>query len=132
MRRLTTRPGKQRKMLYEAPSHRKRKLLAAPLSSDLRSRYGRRSFPIRQGDTVKILRGDFAGIEGKVSDIDTSSQRVFVEGVTRERVAGTSTKVSIHASKVMITNLNLDDKWRADSLKKVETPPEELPKSEEK
>lgn len=40
-----------------------------------------------------------------------------MEGVTREKVAGTSTNVSVHASKVLITKLNLDDKWRAESVK---------------
>lgn len=72
---------------------------------------------MRTGDTVRIVRGDFSGVEGKVSDIDTTRQRLFVEGVTREKVAGTSEKVSVHCTKVMITRLNLDDKWRADSLK---------------
>ena len=72
---------------------------------------------MRNGDTVKITRGDFSGVEGKVSDIDTARQRLFVEGVTREKVAGTSEKVSVHCTKVMITKLNLDDKWRSDSLK---------------
>lgn len=72
---------------------------------------------MRTGDTVRINRGDFSGVEGKVSDIDTARQRLFVEGVTREKVAGTSEKVSVHCTKVMITKLNLDDKWRANSLK---------------
>lgn len=72
---------------------------------------------MRTGDTVKIVRGDFSGVEGKVSDIDTVRQRLFVEGVTREKVAGTSEKVSVHCTKVKITRLNLDDKWRSDSLK---------------
>lgn len=72
---------------------------------------------MRAGDTVRILRGDFSGVEGKVSDIDTTKQRLYVEGVTREKVAGTSEKVSVHCTKVVITKLNLDDKWRADSLK---------------
>lgn len=72
---------------------------------------------MRTGDTVRIVRGDFSGVEGKVSDIDTTRQRLFVEGVTREKVAGTSEKVSVHCTKVMITRLKLDDKWRADSLK---------------
>jgi len=72
---------------------------------------------VRTGDTVRIVRGDFSGVEGKVSDIDTTRQRLFVEGVTREKVAGTSEKVSVHCTKVMITRLKLDDKWRADSLK---------------
>ena len=84
---------------------------------ELRTTYGRRSVQVRTGDTVRIVRGDFSGVEGKVSDIDTTRQRLFVEGVTREKVAGTSEKVSVHCTKVMITRLNLDDKWRADSLK---------------
>ena len=117
MRTLTTKPSKQRKYLYQAAAHRVRKLLSAPLSEELRTAQGRRSYPVRRGDTVKIVRGDFAGIEGKVATVDTRRQRLFVEGVSREKVAGTSTNVSVHSSKVMITKLNLDDKWRAESVK---------------
>jgi large subunit ribosomal protein L24 len=114
-------PSKQRKRLYESPAHKIRHLLSAPLSSDLRSSHGRRSYPVRKGDTVKIVRGDFAGIEGKVTDVDTHKQRLFVEGVSREKVAGTSANVSVHSSKVVITKLNLDDKWRSDSIKLTQT-----------
>lgn len=70
---------------------------------------------------MKILRGDFSGIEGKVTNVDTGRQRLFVEGVSREKVAGTSTNVSVHSSKVVITKLNLDDKWRTQSIKLSET-----------
>jgi len=113
----TKKPSKQRKRLYQSPAHRIRKLLTAPLSDELRTNQGRRSYPVRKGDTVKILRGDFAGIEGKVTDVDTGRQRLFIEGVQREKVAGASTNVSVHSSKVKITKLNLDDKWRTDSMK---------------
>jgi large subunit ribosomal protein L24 len=114
-------PGKQRKAIYQAEGQRLRKLLSAPLAEDLRKTHGRRSYPVRKGDTVKIVRGDFAGVEGKVNNVDTSGRRVFVEGVTREMTSGTSTNVSVHASKVVITKLNLDDKWRADSVKPIQT-----------
>jgi large subunit ribosomal protein L24 len=117
-----SKPSKQRKLLYQSPAHRIRRLLSAPLSEDLRKSQARRSCPVRKGDTVKILRGDFAGIEGKITKVDTNRQRIFVEGVQRERVAGTSTNVSVHSSKVVITKLNLDDKWRSDSLKLTATP----------
>jgi len=110
-------PSKQRRLLYQSPAHRIRKLLSAPLSNDLRKSQGRRSYPVRKGDTVKIMRGDFAGIEGKITKVDTHRQRIFVEGVQREKVAGTSENVSVHSSKVVITKLNLDDKWRAESVK---------------
>ena len=101
--------------------HRIRRLLSASLSTELKTSYGRNSYPVRKGDTVKILRGDYAGIEGKITEIDTKRRRLFVEGVSREKVAGTSTNVSVHSSKVMITKLNLDDKWRAESVKLVPT-----------
>lgn len=131
-RTVTTKPGKQRKRLYNAPKHRLHEHMTAPLSTDLRSKYGRRSFPVRQGDTVKIVRGDFAGIEGKVTEVELSKRRLFIQGVTREKVAGTSTNVPIHPSKVMITNFNLDDRWRADVLKRPAAPgaKEEAPAGE--
>lgn len=114
----SAKPSKQRKRLYDAPKHRLHKLMSAPLSSELRSKYNRRSFPVRQGDTVRIVRGDFEGIEGKVTELELSRQRIVIQGVTREKVSGTATKVPIHPSKVVITNLNLDDRWRADILKR--------------
>jgi len=115
----STKPSKQRIALYNLTAHRIRKLLSAPLSVELKTNHRRNSYPVRKGDTVKIVRGDFAGIEGKITKIDTRRQRLFVEGVSREKVAGTSTNVSVHSSKVMITKLNLDDKWRADSIKTI-------------
>ncbi len=93
-----------------------RKMISSPLSPELRKRYGRRSFPVRKGDTVKVVRGDFTGIEGKVNRVDCNRGRLFVEGLTRDKVSGTSALVSVHSSKVAITNLNLSDKWRADTL----------------
>ena len=118
---FSSKPSKQRAKLYSAPMHRIRRLLSASLSTELKTSYGRNSYPVRKGDTVKILRGDYAGIEGKITEIDTKRRRLFVEGVSREKVAGTSTNVSVHSSKVMITKLNLDDKWRAESVKLVPT-----------
>ena len=118
-RPLSSKPSKQRAALYNTPPHRIRRILSASLSTELKSSHGRNSYPVRKGDTVKILRGDFAGIEGKITRIDTKRQRLFVEGVSREKVAGTSTNISVHSSKVMLTKLNLDDKWRADSIRVV-------------
>jgi large subunit ribosomal protein L24 len=116
---VSSKPSKKRAALYKTPTHRIRKLLSASLSTELKTSQGRNSYPVRKGDTVKILRGDFAGIEGKITRVDTKKQRLFVEGVSRETVAGTSTNVSVHSSKVTITKLNLDDKWRADSIKAI-------------
>jgi large subunit ribosomal protein L24 len=105
-------------MIWNASGSKARRLLSAPLSSSLQTRHGIRSLPVRKGDTVKIVRGDFTGVEGKVTEVDRTRNRLFVEGVTREKVSGTQTKMSVHASKVQITNLSLDDRWRSKSLEK--------------
>jgi len=104
--------------LKSVPHHRRAKMLSAHLSDELRAKYGTRSLPIRRGDTVKIMRGEYAGVEGKVIAVYRESGRIAVEGVTREKVGGGTVPVKIHASKVMITALNLEDKWRQKILER--------------
>jgi large subunit ribosomal protein L24 len=131
-----TKPRLQRKRLFQAPLHLRYKQLAAPLSPELKKSNGFNALPLRKGDTVRVMRGDRKDIEGKVSKIDRKKYRISVEGVTREKVDGTAIPVLIHPSKVMIINLNLDDKWRRNLInrKKAKAKGEaaEKPKTEEK
>jgi len=112
MKIKTKKPSKQRKLLYNAPYHVRGKIMAAPLSEELRKEYGCRSLPIRSGDTVRILRGDYKDYEGRVTRVDRKKYRVYVDGVTKEKADGTTVPVPIHHSKVEIIKLNMDDKWR--------------------
>ncbi len=112
MRSSSKKPRKRRKRLYEAPHHVRRKEFSAHLSPELRKKYGTRAVPVRTGDVVTIVRGDFAGMEGKVTKLNFKRLRIAIEGVTREKVDGTTVPVPIHPSKVEIKRLNLDDKWR--------------------
>ncbi len=134
----TIQPRKQRKRLFQAPLHVRYKQFSAPLSPELKASHNTRSVPVRVGDTVKIMRGDRKALEGKVTRVDRQKYRIFVEGITREKVDGSTIQIPIHPSKVMITNLNLDDKWRKEVLKRkmrekpVEKPIEEKPPVEEK
>ena len=105
-------PGKQRKRLYNAPAHVRHKLMAAPLSKELVAKQGVKTLPVRKGDTVHIQRGDNKGFEGKISRVDLQSYRIYIEGLTREKVDGTNIFVPVHPSKVMIRNLSLDDNRR--------------------
>jgi large subunit ribosomal protein L24 len=111
-----TKPTKQRKRLFQAPAHVRHKLLAAHLSPELRGSHIVRSFPVRSGDTIRIMRGDHKGFEGKISRVDLSNYRIYVEGLTREKVDGSTIFIPIHPSKVIVTRLNLDDKWRKEIL----------------
>ena len=132
----TTQPRKQRKFLFKAPSHVRHELFSAPLSPTLKIAHKVGAIPVRTGDTVRIMRGDRKGTEGKVTRVDRRKYRLFVEGVTREKVDGTAIQIPTHPSKVMITNLNLDDKRRRESLKvepqKETKKPAEEPKKERK
>jgi large subunit ribosomal protein L24 len=105
-------PGKQRKRLFNAPAHIRHKLMAAPLSPELLAQRGIKTLPVRKGDTVRIMRGDHKGFEGKISRVDLKHYRIYLEGLTREKVDGTAVFVGVHPSKVMIKTLNLDDKVR--------------------
>ncbi|MBP1911882.1 50S ribosomal protein L24 [Thermococcus stetteri] len=105
-------PRKQRKFLYNAPLHLRGKIMSAPLSKELREKYGVRNLPIRAGDKVKVMRGDFKGVEGKVVEVDLKRYRIHVEGVTHKKTDGTEVFYPLHPSNVMIVELNLDDERR--------------------
>ena len=87
-------------------------MLRAPLSSELKSKYGKNSIRVRIGDSVKLTKGEYTGVEGKVQKVFPVEGRLTIEGVTREKIAGGTTPIRISASNVLVTALNLDDKFR--------------------
>jgi large subunit ribosomal protein L24 len=109
---------KQRKFLYNAPIHLKRKMLSSHLSKSLREKYKKRSMPIRKGDEVLIMRGKFKGRTGKISRVDLRKNFAYIDGVVRKRTVGTDVQVPFHTSNLQITNLNLGDKRRVKILER--------------
>jgi len=114
MVRLTqsSKPSKQRYAYFNAPLHKRHAFFNARLSDELVKQYGVKRLPVRKGDVVRILRGDWAGHEGKVVKVDYEKIRIYVEGVTLKRADGTPVYYPIHPSKVMIVKLDLSDKYR--------------------
>ena len=51
---VTSSRRKNRRRHFTAPSHIRRKIMSAPLSKDLRKKYGVRSIPIRKDDEVMV------------------------------------------------------------------------------
>ena len=86
------------------------------LSDDLKKQYNKRSTGVVKGDTVKIVRGEYKGVEGKVEKINTEKGKLSIEGVQREKIKGGNVKVLIHASNVIISSLNMDDKYRKNKM----------------
>ena len=107
---------KQRKYRFNAPLHIKRKFLSSNLSKDLRKKYGRRSFPLRKGDTIKIMVGHFKKKSGKILEINSIRGRVIVENIQRLKKEGTKVNVPLNPSNLQITELNLEDKKRIKSI----------------
>ena len=106
-------------MFYKLISkHKREKLLGANLSENLRKEHNKRSMRVIKGDTVRILRGEYVGIEGKVEKVNTEKSTLSIEGVQREKIRGGKVKVQIHASNVQIISVNTDDEYRMKGTQK--------------
>merc|ERR1711944_187625 len=106
---VTSSRRKQRKRHFSAPSHIRRKLMSAPLSKDLKQKYGVRSMPIRKDDEVQVVRGHYKGQQvGKVVQYYRKKFCVYIERIQREKANGASVYVGIHSSKVCIVKLKMD------------------------
>jgi large subunit ribosomal protein L24 len=64
------------------------------------------------GDTIKVIRGEYSGIEGKVEKVNMKRGSLAIEGIQREKVRGGNVKVEINSTNVVITDLDLGDKYR--------------------
>ena len=94
------------------------KQVSTPISKDLRKKYSRRSIRIMVNDTVKVIRGEYKGLAGKVAKISIESNSVAIEGNKKEKLKGEKIDVYIHSTNMVITSLNTDDKWRIKILEK--------------
>jgi len=108
----------RKKMLYSAPLHVKSSSIIAPLSPELRKEHGIKRIRVRKGDTVRIMRGRFSGLEGKVVRVSVKKGRIYVEGATITKTDGREVPFPIHPSKVMITRLELSDPRRKEIIER--------------
>ena len=104
------------RQIYRAVNNVRNKQIGAALSKQLRQKYQRRSIRIVKGDTVKILRGEYKGIDGKVTKISLEKNSIAVEGVQREKLKGGKIDLYVHSSNTVITSLNTEDNWRTKKL----------------
>ena len=110
-------PTKMRnKMIYRATYTTKSKQLGSALSKDLHKKYGKRSVRVIEGDSIKIVRGEFKGVDGKISKISTQKSSVSIEGIKKEKTKGDKFDVYIHTSNLVVTSLNTGDRWRMAKL----------------
>ena len=95
-----------------------KKNVRAPLSKELREKFGTSTVRVRKGDTIRVVRGDYKNVEGKVDRVDPRNGFIYVENVTGEKVDGSKYLVPLKSSKIIVQNLNLDDKLRRNSIER--------------
>ena len=110
----STKPRTQRKARYKAPLHQRRHYMGVHLSKELRQKLAtkRRSMPVVKGDKVKIMRGKRKGTTGKVSEVELSSCKVYVEGVGKGKARGTEVLVGIEPSNLLLLDGDFNRKGR--------------------
>jgi large subunit ribosomal protein L24 len=121
--------------LIHIPKHQRDKMVGAVLEDSLRKQYGRKNMRVVKGDSVRVMRGEYKGVEGKVEKVNTEHATFHIEGIQREKIRGGQVKVPIHSSNVMVISLNLDDDYRSSKLQgatKVESAAASSEKKEEK
>jgi len=112
---MSKQPSKQRNRTERAELHERHTQVHATLSDDLREEYGSRSVRVNKGDTVEVMRGDFAGEDGDVVRVDLKDAVVHVEDVTIETADGEEVPRPVDASNLKVTDLELgrDDEREA-------------------
>jgi large subunit ribosomal protein L24 len=122
--------------IHNATLFTKSKLMCSHLSKELQQKYNKNSIRVTEGDTVKVMRGEFKGVTGKITRVSTGKNGVAIEGIKKEKLKGGNLDVFIHTSNVLVTDINTEDKWRQSKLEgknpkpAKEAKPKEEPKPE--
>ena len=127
-------PTKMRnRQIYHADMKTGSAQMSCQLSKDLRKKYGKKHVRVVEGDSVKVIRGEFTGVDGKVTEVSAANNGLTIEGVKKEKLKGEKYDVYIHTSYIEVTGLNTDDKWRMNKLegKDVREPRSESVKKDE-
>jgi large subunit ribosomal protein L24 len=103
---------KQRRAERMMPQHQAGRLMHSTLSKTLRKLYHARALRVKTGDSVKVMRGSFAGKEGKVDRVDMKRRAIFIDKIEVTKKDGSKARSPVHPSNIMITDLSTDDKKR--------------------
>ncbi|TFG10041.1 50S ribosomal protein L24 [Candidatus Thorarchaeota archaeon] len=102
-------PRKQRKRIHKGSIHTHKNMLKCRLDEFLREEYGFRSLLVKKGDLVRVMRGQFREIEGKVTRVDYRAVRVYIDAASTTKADGKEASIPIHPSNLMLVKLELDD-----------------------
>lgn len=105
---------KQRKFAYTRPMHERKACVHVHLSKELKKKLNtrKRAIAVREGDKVKVIKGDYASKEARVAKVDLSDGRIYLEGIVARTARGTEKLKSIAPASVILLDGNFTDKAR--------------------
>jgi len=116
----TTKVRKQRKRLWNAPKHRLHKALTCRLDDRLIEKYkfAISRIPIRKGDKVRVVRGSFKdpAKEIDVIEVRPKDNTIVLTGITLSKADQKRVPRVFRPSALVITKLNLSDRYRRDRI----------------
>lgn len=83
--------------------------MSSRLSKDLISQYGFKSFPVKRGDNVYVLTGDFKGKSGYVNRVARRDYKVYVDSCEKFSSSGKKVPVGIDASNLRIVEFSMEE-----------------------
>merc|ERR1712216_10738 len=94
---------------------KRRIIMSAPLSKELREKYNVRSLPIRKDDEVMLLRGNPQNHQREAKGTGVFRKRfcVHLERISKEKANGHQHNIPVRPSKVVITKIKLDKDRKA-------------------
>ena len=111
-------PSKQRNQKANAPLHLRGKMLRTNVSEEIEKKYLKTAVRVIKGDKIKIVKGQHEGKTGKVEKVFTKKMKLQISELTISKRDGTKVPYLINPNKVIITELNLEDKKRQEILKR--------------
>ena len=116
MKVKSKKPRNQRNALRKVKNHQVCKVFTAPLDEALQEEFGVKRLSLRKDDSVRIVSGEFEGIEGNILKIDKKTRRIQIEEVTHEKKDGSTYYIPISICKIVITKFHTEnskiDPWR--------------------
>ena len=116
--KASTQPRKQRKYRHNAPLHIAGQFLAAHLSKELHGKHGVRSLRVREGDKVRILRGQHKDKEGKIERVDLKNGKIYVAKIEQLRKDGGKAPFPLEPSNLLLVELVTDKRRLPQAEKK--------------
>lgn len=99
---------KCRKAHFTADDAKRRIIMSAGLSKELREIYKFRSFPVVKGDEVLVLKGDLKGKSAKIIKVNRALYKVILDITYREKKNGQLARFGVHPSALQIKKFCMD------------------------